>query len=157
MSAEPHPDDDLHVITDALGELLDSIDRGEVSPWSNYDADDTDAKTTRDGYLSVLNRARSAVERELSRSDGYRFSTPTFVVPEGTTAVCVHCSAPILLDQREGGGPGFDWGASPDDWTGNGGVGMDYGCDMSPDTDADGCGGHSPEWSSLSIQPGIRP
>lgn len=74
LLARPHPDDDLHVILDALGELLDQIDRGEVTPWDDYDTDDDDIKTNRYGYLMGLNRARDAVERELSRKDGLRFS-----------------------------------------------------------------------------------
>lgn len=71
--------------------------------------------------------------------------------PEGTTAECEHCGESILLDQREGGGPGKDWGANPDDWTGNGGTGMDYGCSDSPDTDDDGTGGHSPDLDTITL------
>lgn len=69
--------------------------------------------------------------------------------PEGTTARCVQCRQMILLDQREGGGPGKDWGASPENWVGNGGIGMDYGCDASPLNDDDGTGGHSPKAGSI--------
>lgn len=69
-----HPDDDLHVILDALQELLDQIDRGEVTPWDNYDTNANDAKATRLGYLAVLDRVQRSVERELSRKDGLRFS-----------------------------------------------------------------------------------
>lgn len=69
--------------------------------------------------------------------------------PEGTTAVCWHCGESILLDQVEGGGEGMDWGAGPEDWPGNGGIGMDYGCNDSPETDDEGCGGHEPNPSTV--------
>lgn len=65
--------------------------------------------------------------------------------PEGSTAICAHCGARILLDQREGGGPGKDWGDSPEDWVGNGGIGMDYGCGENPENDDEGTGGHLPK------------
>jgi hypothetical protein len=64
--------------------------------------------------------------------------------PEGTTALCTHCHEPILLDQREGGGPGKDWGTHPDQWVGNGGTGMDYGCGDNPASDDEGTAGHEP-------------
>jgi len=73
--------------------------------------------------------------------------------PEGTTAVCRYCGESILLDQREGGGEGMDWGAGPSDWVGNGGIGMDYGCGDSPDTDGEGCGGHEPDVSTVKVPP----
>lgn len=66
-------------------------------------------------------------------------------LPEGTTGTCRWCGLEILLDQREGGGPGKDWGATPDAWVGNGGIGMDYGCGDNPISDEDGCGGHEPD------------
>jgi hypothetical protein len=71
--------------------------------------------------------------------------------PEGTTATCVHCGSDILLDQREGGGPGKDWGASPEDWTGNGGGGMDYGCGGNPASDEDGTAGHEPQLDTIEV------
>lgn len=69
--------------------------------------------------------------------------------PEGSTAVCVQCDREILLDQREGGGTGKDWGSSPSDWVGNGGIGMDYGCSGSPLNDDEGTGGHSPRAGTI--------
>jgi hypothetical protein len=71
--------------------------------------------------------------------------------PEGTTAMCVQCGEPILLDQREGGGPGKDWGARPENWVGNGGIGMDYGCFDSPLNDDEGTGGHSPKAGTIRL------
>lgn len=70
--------------------------------------------------------------------------------PEGTTAECVQCGERILLDQREGGGPGKDWGSKPEDWVGNGGIGMDYGCPASPLNDTDATGGHSPKAGTIT-------
>ena len=72
--------------------------------------------------------------------------------PEGTTSTCVHCGSAILLDQREGGGPGKDWGASPADWVGHGGIGMDYGCGDNPDSDEEGTAGHEPDPSSIQVR-----
>lgn len=66
-----HTDDDLHVILDALDELLGGIDRGGSEPWVGYD---DEPKNYRDGYLAVLHRAREGVERELSAQRGLRFS-----------------------------------------------------------------------------------
>lgn len=71
--------------------------------------------------------------------------------PEGTTAVCAYCDEPILLDQREGGGPGKDWGARPEDWVGNGGIGMDYGCGGSPESSDEGTGGHLPMTHTIQL------
>lgn len=77
-----------------------------------------------------------------------------FDFPEGTTAKCVQCHEPILLDQQEGGGTGKDWGAGrPADWQPNGGLGLDYGCFDSPLNDNDGTGGHSPQAGTI-ITPG---
>lgn len=72
-------------------------------------------------------------------------------LPEGTTATCCYCRETILLDQREGGGPGKDWGAGPGDWVGNGGTGMDYGCFDSPDSDDDATGGHTPDLDTIAL------
>lgn len=69
--------------------------------------------------------------------------------PEGTTAECVQCGLDILLDLREGGGNAKDWGATPDQWIGNGGIGMDYGCVASPLNDDQGTGGHSPRAGTI--------
>lgn len=69
--------------------------------------------------------------------------------PEGTTAVCKHCRQKILLDQREGGGPGKDWGSTPGQWVGNGGIGMDYGCDANPESNKDGVAGHKPRRGTI--------
>ena len=72
--------------------------------------------------------------------------------PEGTTAECVQCDEPILLDKTEGGGPAKDWGAgTPAEWQPNGGIGLDYGCAFSPLNDDDGCGGHSPKAGTLRL------
>lgn len=53
---------------------------------------------------------------------------------QGARGICVNCRYPIYLDIREGGGV-------PDWRTASG----DYGCDASPETNEDGCGGHTPE------------
>lgn len=66
-----HPDDPLHVILDALTQLLHLIGNGEVEPWNWYLGDD-DPKTTRGGYMSVLAFAHAYVEGELSAKDGWR-------------------------------------------------------------------------------------
>jgi len=78
-------------------------------------------------------------------------------LPEGTIAECAFCGAEILLDQREGGGPGKDWGATPDEWVGSGGIGMDYGCGEHPDTDEDASCGHEPTRNSIRPPQGARP
>jgi hypothetical protein len=57
---------------------------------------------------------------------------------QGAESRCVHCNAPIYLDIVEGGGIP-DWGTREE-----GSVGGDYGCQSSPDSDGDGCGGHEP-------------
>lgn len=74
----------------------------------------------------------------------------TIDYPEGTTAECLHCGAAILLDQREGGGPGKDWGSDPADWVGHGGSGMDYGCGLNPESDEDGTAGHAPDPNTIA-------
>jgi hypothetical protein len=63
MAHEPGDLTDVwHVISDALGELLDQIDRTEACPWEQYDSEpDDDPKTTEDGYLSVLRQAQAMV------------------------------------------------------------------------------------------------
>ena len=53
---------------------------------------------------------------------------------EGVTATCVHCRATITLDAGTGTGGVFDWHTH----------GGDYGCDSSPESGPDGCGGHTP-------------
>jgi hypothetical protein len=65
--------------------------------------------------------------------------------PEGSTTTCLYCGLPILLDRREGGGSGKDWGCDVDQWQGYGGIGMDYGCEGSPGNDDEGTGGHEPD------------
>ena len=58
MSApNQHPDDIFHVILDALGDLSENIDRGVLTPWDDYDPSDSDPKSTREGYLSILSDA----------------------------------------------------------------------------------------------------
>ena len=69
----------------------------------------------------------------IAATTGSRKTAGIYDYPEGSTSVCRKCGLPILLDQREGGGPGKDWGARPEDWVGNGGIGMDYGCEESDD------------------------
>jgi hypothetical protein len=60
-------DDELHVILDALGELLDQIDRDETNPWADYDGDPADdPKMSRDGYLAVLAAAQANIEARLA-------------------------------------------------------------------------------------------
>ena len=53
-------------------------------------------------------------------------------------SVCVHCGQKIYLDIVEGGGVP-DWGSAFKE----GERGLDYGCHESPDTDAEGTGGHT--------------
>lgn len=72
-------------------------------------------------------------------------------LPEGTTATCRYCIQSILLDQREGGGPGKDWGATPDQWVGNGGIGMDFGCGNHPASNKEGTWGHVPSFGSIEL------
>lgn len=50
---------------------------------------------------------------------------------------CVYCGEKIYLDIVEGGGVP-DWGSR----IGTDAKGLDYGCSNSPETDADGTGGH---------------
>jgi len=52
---------------------------------------------------------------------------------------CIYCQNDIFLDMAEGGGV--------PDWKTDDG---DYGCDNSPDTTEDGCGGHTAEKGTVS-------
>jgi hypothetical protein len=52
-------------------------------------------------------------------------------------SVCVNCGQKIYLDIVEGGGVP-DWGSAFKE----GERGLDYGCHESPDTNAEGTGGH---------------
>lgn len=81
-------------------------------------------------------------------------SKPLYDYPEGTTATCLFCARSILLDLQEGGGPGKDWGDGPDTWSGNGGIGMDYGCGRHPLSDEDGTYGHVPVLDSIVVSDG---
>lgn len=99
-------------------------------------ADPRTADRMRDGRLSPIEVARMAV-LVLPIDERYTY-------PEGTEADCIHCGERILLDQMEGGGPGKDWGTSPEDWKGHGGSGMDYGCGEHPLSGSQGCYGHEP-------------
>ena len=56
---------------------------------------------------------------------------------------CVNCDEPIYLDIVEGGGVP-DWGSDPV-WRNGKMIGLDYGCNDSPDTGDDGVGSHEPE------------
>ena len=56
-------DDELHVLMDAVGELIDAIDRNETGPWTDYDCgacgDENevcthDPKRTMAGYMQLL-------------------------------------------------------------------------------------------------------
>ena len=76
--------------------------------------------------------------------------TAALQLNECTTAVCVYCGEVIQLDVTQGGGDpttfgAWDWGSSIP-----GIDGLDYGCGDSPDTDADGTGGHSPIWKTIT-------
>ncbi len=53
---------------------------------------------------------------------------------QGAESECVYCHQPIYCDIVEGGGVP-DWKLSDGD----------YGCDKSPETCEDGCGGHMPQ------------
>ena len=53
---------------------------------------------------------------------------------QGAESRCIHCHEPIYLDCLEGGGV--------PDWKTEGG---DYGCERSPETNSEGCGGHFPK------------
>ena len=52
---------------------------------------------------------------------------------QGAQSTCIHCKEIIYLDILEGGGI-CDWKTEDGD----------YGCSYSPDTNADGTGGHTP-------------
>ena len=54
-------------------------------------------------------------------------------VVEGAESVCIHCGHKIYVDVLIGGGV--------PDWSTRDG---DFGCDASPDTSENGCGGHIP-------------
>jgi hypothetical protein len=68
-------------------------------------------------------------------------------IGEGCTARCAHCGERVTLDVTEGGGDPTYFGAW--DWGTRDRYGMDYGCSDSPETDAEGTGGHSPIWGTI--------
>lgn len=65
---------------------------------------------------------------------GQKFATALARNVQGAKSRCTQCKQDIYLDFFEGGGVG--------DWKTRDG---DYGCDESPETTAEGCGGHMPE------------
>lgn len=71
MPAKPngfHPDDVFHVIIDAVSELKIQIEDDGLTPWHNYTSEpDEDPKSTRDGYLAMLELAQSYAESALNR------------------------------------------------------------------------------------------
>ena len=119
---------------------------------------DGNTPVTFDGnvYIALTPSDLLALGRLLTEADLEAHVTDaTTDFPEGTTALCFWCKEPILLDQREGGGPAKDWGTAPEDWVGNGGTGMDYGCGAHPlNSRSDGCHGHSPTLGTITLPNG---
>lgn len=75
-------------------------------------------------------------------------------IPEGTTATCRNCGQLVRLDVTEGGGDpadprAWDWGVPIPDSKGMSILGLDYGCEDSPDTDDEGVGSHDVTWTAI--------
>lgn len=62
MSALIITPDMAHVLLDVVNESRRHIDAGTFSPWSDYDGDADDPQTTRQGWLRLLNLARTSLE-----------------------------------------------------------------------------------------------
>jgi len=81
----------------------------------------------------VTRAAKRGWVRWLNRYGGAPFLKAFLESAQDAESHCVHCGHPIYLDVIEGGGV-------PDWKTADG----DYGCNRSPETTAEGTGGHEP-------------
>lgn len=93
------------------------------------------------GIIVEDNEDRAAWVSWLETYGAGKFYDAFMANAQGAESVCVQCNQPIYLDIREGGGVP-DWGSNID------GIGLDYGCNNSPETTDEGTGGHFPRMRS---------